>query len=99
MLLRRPHNAPDFPRRPSSASGASAWPYHARLRTAAHIVTNGPVTEQPDPSLRGLMFYRTASLQQARRLADDPAVRSRYVAGGTAPDRAFPAIIREPGCL
>ncbi len=26
--------------------------YHARLRTAAHVVTNGPVTEQPDPSLR-----------------------------------------------
>jgi hypothetical protein len=39
--------------------------YRVRLCTA-HIVTNGPVTEQPDPSLRFLMFYRTGSLEQAR---------------------------------
>jgi hypothetical protein len=34
------------------------------------------------------MFHRIGSLEQARRLADDPAVRSGYVAGGAAPVRA-----------
>jgi len=51
--------------------------YHARLREAGDIVTNGPVTDQPDDSLRGLTFYRTGSLACARQLAEaDPAVRT-----------------------
>jgi uncharacterized protein len=41
------------------------------------VVTNGPVVEQPDPSLRGLGFYRTGSLERSRQLAKaDPAVRA-----------------------
>ncbi len=40
-------------------------------------MTNGPVSDQPDPSLRGLTFYRTGSLARSRQLADaDPAVRA-----------------------
>jgi uncharacterized protein len=40
-------------------------------------VANGPVVDQPDTSLRGLAFYRTGSLEQARQLAEaDPAVRA-----------------------
>ncbi len=36
-------------------------------------MTNGPVRDQPDVSLRGLTFYRTGSLEQARQLAEaDP---------------------------
>ena len=39
------------------------------------MVTNGPVDGQPDPSLRGLTFYRTGSIEQSRQLAEaDPAV-------------------------
>jgi uncharacterized protein len=51
--------------------------YHASLREAGQVVTNGPVTDQPDESFRGLTFYRTGSLEQARRLAQaDPAVQA-----------------------
>ena len=51
--------------------------HHARLRASGQVVTNGPVIEPPDPSLRGLTFYRTGSLEEARRLAEaDPAVRA-----------------------
>lgn len=51
--------------------------YHASLRESGQVVTNGPVTDQPDESLRGLTFYRTGSLEQARRLAQaDPAVQA-----------------------
>jgi hypothetical protein len=40
-------------------------------------VTHGPVSDQPDPSLRGLTFYRTGSLGQSRQLAEaGPAVRA-----------------------
>lgn len=64
VLRRRPRG------RPTSAEAIERiqrerLAYHVRLCTA-HIVTNGPVTEQPDPSLRCLMFYRTGSLEQAR---------------------------------
>ena len=51
--------------------------YHAQLREAGDVVTNGPVTDQPDDSLRGLTFYRSGSLVHARQLAEaDPAVRA-----------------------
>jgi len=49
--------------------------YLESLRAAGHVVTNGPVLDPPDESLRGLVFYRTGSLDEARRLAEqDPAV-------------------------
>ena len=48
--------------------------YHARLRESGQVVTNGPV-DGPDPSLRGLTFYRTGSRRAVRQLAEaDPAV-------------------------
>jgi uncharacterized protein YciI len=51
--------------------------YHSALREAGHVLTNGPVTDQPDASLRGLAFYRTGSLEETRRLAEaEPAVRA-----------------------
>jgi uncharacterized protein len=45
------------------------------------VVTNGPVRDQADGSLRGLTFYRTGSLGESRRLAEaDPAVRAGRLA-------------------
>jgi uncharacterized protein YciI len=77
VLLRRPADAPDFPDDVLERIQEEHIAYHARLREAGYVVTNGPVSEQPDPSLRGLTFYRTGSLDQARQLAeDDPAVRA-----------------------
>jgi uncharacterized protein YciI len=81
VLLRRPANAPDYPEADLERIQAEHLAYHARLREAGHIVTNGPVVDQPDPSLRGLTFYRTGSLAEARRLAEaDPAVRAGRLA-------------------
>jgi uncharacterized protein len=51
--------------------------YLAGLRESGVVVVNGPVVDQPDPTLRGLTFFRTGSLDEARRLAEaDPAVRA-----------------------
>jgi uncharacterized protein YciI len=77
VLLRRPHDATPYPEDVLQRIQAEHLAYHARLREAGDIVTNGPVSDQPDASLRGLTFYRTGSLAEARRLAeDDPAVRA-----------------------
>jgi uncharacterized protein len=77
VLLRRPENAPDLPEETLERIQRDHLEYHAMLRAAGQVVTNGPVSEQPDPSLRGLTFYRTGSVARARQLAeDDPAVRA-----------------------
>jgi len=77
VLLRRPDNARDYPDEVLERIQDEHVAYHARLRDAGHVVTNGPVAGQPDPSLRGLTFYRTGSVDRSRQLAeDDPAVRA-----------------------
>ena len=81
MLLRRPTSAPDYPEEELERIQREHLAYHASLRDAGHVATNGPVTGQPDPSLRGLTFYRTGSLEQSRQLAEaDPAVRAGRLA-------------------
>ena len=81
MLLRRPASAPDYPDDELERIQREHLAYHARLREAGHVVTNGPVDRQPDPSLRGLAFYRTGSLERSRQLAEaDPAVRAGRLA-------------------
>jgi uncharacterized protein len=77
VLLRRPQDATPYPEDALQRIQEEHLAYHARLREAGDIVTNGPVTDQPDGSLRGLTFYRTGSLARARQLAQaDPAVRA-----------------------
>jgi uncharacterized protein YciI len=77
VLLRRPASAPDYPDEELERIQREHLAFHARLRETGQVVTNGPVDGPPDPSLRGLAFYRTGSLEQSRQLAgDDPAVRA-----------------------
>lgn len=77
VMLRRPVDARDYPDEELERIQREHLAYHAKLRETGQVVTNGPVVEQPDPSLRGLTFYRTGSLDQARELAEaDPAVRA-----------------------
>ena len=81
MLLRRPASAPDYPEKELERIQREHLAYHAGLRKAGRVVTNGPVEGQPDPSLRGLAFYRTGSLERSRQLAEaDPAVRAGRLA-------------------
>lgn len=81
MLLRRPADAPDYPDDVLERIQAEHLAYLAGLRDTGQIVTNGPVEGQADPSLRGLAFYRTGSLDASRQLAeDDPAVRAGRLA-------------------
>ena len=75
VLLRRPAGAPDYPDEELERIQREHLAYHARLRESGDVATNGPVDGQPDPSLRGLAFYRTGSIERSRELAEaDPAV-------------------------
>ena len=75
VLLRRPASAPDYPEAELDRIQREHLAHHAGLRDSGQIVTNGPVVEQPDESLRGLAFYRTGSIERSRQLAEaDPAV-------------------------
>ena len=61
-------------------------------------MTNGPVIGPPDPSLRGLTFYRAGSLEEARRLAEaDPAVRAGRLAVEIMTWYCPPGTMSKPG--
>ena len=77
VVLRRPREPRDYDDQTLERIQREHLAYHASLRESGQIVTNGPVTDQPDEALRGLTFYRTGSLEAARRLAQaDPAVQA-----------------------
>ena len=64
------------------------------------MVTNGPVDGPADPSLRGLTFYRTGSLDQSRQLAEnDPAVRAGRLAVEIMTWYCPPGTMSRPGRL
>jgi uncharacterized protein YciI len=81
VILRRPPGAPSYDEDTLERIQREHLAYHDGLRGSGHVVVNGPVLDQPDQSLRGLTFYRTGSLDEARRLAEqDPAVLAGRVA-------------------
>jgi uncharacterized protein YciI len=75
VLLRRPDNAPAYDEETLERIQREHIDYLETLRVAGHIVTNGPVLDQTDESLRGLTVFATGSLDETRQLAErDPAV-------------------------
>src|SRR5690348_5001198 len=98
VLLRRPENPPDYDDAELERIQREHLAHHARLRASGQVVTNGPVIEPPDPSLRGLTFYRTGSLAEARRLAEaDPAVRAGWRTVQITTWYCPPGTMGEPG--
>jgi len=77
VVLRRPAQPASYDEETTDRIQREHRAYLARLRDSGHVVVNGPVVDQPDDSLRGLVILRTGSLDQARQLMDaDPAVRA-----------------------
>ena len=77
VVLRRPREPREYDEQTLERIQREHLAFHASLRKSGQVVTNGPVTDQPDESLRGFTFYRTGSLEEARRLAQaDSAVRA-----------------------
>jgi len=77
ILLRRPDDAPSYDDETSERIQRDHLAFYAAMREAGHVVTNGPVRDQPDEALRGIAIFATESLARARELAGtDPAVRA-----------------------
>jgi uncharacterized protein len=98
VLLRRPASAPYYPDEELDRIQREHLAFHAELRAAGRVVTNGPVDGEPDSSLRGLTFYRTGSLERSRQLAEnDPAVRAGRLAVEIMTWYCPPGTMRQPG--
>jgi len=77
VILRRTDNARAYDEETLERIQREHVAYLDSLRAAGQIVMSGPVLDQIDESLRGLTFFATGSLDEARRLAEqDPAVVS-----------------------
>jgi uncharacterized protein len=77
ILLLRPGRAPDYDDETTDRIQREHLAFYASMRQAGHVVTNGPVRDQPDEALRGIAIFATESLDRARELArTDPAVRA-----------------------
>ena len=98
VMLRRPADARPYDDATLERIQREHLAYHAELRAAGQVVTNGPLTDQPDESLRGLTFYRTGSLDEARRLAEaDPAVKAGRLAVDVMAWYCPAGTMRQPG--
>jgi uncharacterized protein len=77
ILLRRADRAPSYDDETLERIQREHLAFYAAMREAGHVVTNGPVRDQPDEALRGIAIFATESLDRARELAStDPAVQA-----------------------
>jgi uncharacterized protein YciI len=77
ILLRRPDDAPDYDDETADRIQRDHLAFYEAMRQSGHVVTNGPVRDQPDEALRGIAIFATESLDRARELANtDPAVQA-----------------------
>jgi uncharacterized protein len=98
VLLRRPDDATDYPDEELDRIQGEHLAFYNRLRETGEVVTNGPVQEPGDPTLRGLGFYRTGSLERSRELAEsDPAVKAGRLAVDIMTWYCPPGTMSSPG--
>jgi uncharacterized protein YciI len=75
VILRRAPNPPEMDDATLDRLQAQHLAHKDRLYDDGVLAANGPVIDAPDATIRGLSFYRAASLDEARRLAEeDPSV-------------------------
>ena len=77
VLLKRPPNAPHLDDAAKEALQKQHLGHLRAMYEAGKLVLAGPFDEQRDETLRGMCLYRVASLDEARKLAEqDPAVKA-----------------------
>lgn len=75
VLLRSPARAPSYDEPERDRIQREHLAFYEALRADGRVVTNGPMREQADQTLRGLAIFTLGSLAGARELAEtDPAV-------------------------
>ena len=76
VFLRRPAGAPRMSDEELGALQEEHLAFNARMREAGHAVVTGPVSGQPDESLRGIGVFRTSVEETRKLLEGDPSVRA-----------------------
>ncbi|HEX3489043.1 MAG TPA: YciI family protein [Streptosporangiaceae bacterium] len=77
ILLRRADDPPACDDETADRIQRDHLAFYAAMRRDGHVVTNGPVLDQPDEALRGIAIFATESVQRATELASaDPAVQA-----------------------
>jgi uncharacterized protein len=100
VLLRRPAAPTEYDDATLGRLQAQHLAFYDRLRASGEVVTNGPVIRQPDPSLRGLAFYRVGSVEAALVLAEqDPLVLAGRLVLDVMQWWCRPGTMSRPGTL
>src|SRR5690349_21923161 len=98
VLLRRPASAPALDEPELERLQREHLAFYDRLRADGTVVTNGPLLDQPDEAFRGIGIYRTGSLEEARRVAEqDPLVLAGRLAVDVVTWWARPGTMVRPG--
>ena len=63
VILRRPPDPPGYDEATLDRLQEEHLAYLASLHDAGHTVSHGPLRDQPDESMRGLVFFRVGSLR------------------------------------
>jgi hypothetical protein len=80
VLLRRPVEAPALSEEELGALQAEHLAFNARMRAEGHALITGPVSGQPDESLRGINVFRTSVDETRRLMESDASVRAGRLA-------------------
>ena len=98
VLLRRPEDPPTFSEAELGELQTQHLAYLGKLADRGLLALNGPLTNQPDVTMRGLSFYCTETAQEALRLAEgDPMVRAGRLSVELMQFWARPGSIAVPG--
>lgn len=76
VFLRRPASPPRMSEEELDELQEEHVAFNTKMRDAGHAIITGPVSGQPDVSLRGINIFRT-SVEETRELMEgDPSVRA-----------------------
>lgn len=77
VVLRRPANRPTYDEATEELLQSQHLGHFATMTEAGLMRVAGPLSDQPDQSMRGICIYQVGSVDEARRYAeDDPAVKA-----------------------
>ena len=76
VFLRRPASPPRMTEEELDALQQEHVAFNARMREAGHALVTGPVSGQPDVSLRGINIFRTSAEETRKLMEGDPSVRA-----------------------
>lgn len=76
VFLRRPPDAPELSDQELDALQERHLAFLDSMREAGHALITGPLSGQPDESLRGIAIYRRSVPETLRLAGQDPSVQA-----------------------